>query len=208
MQPELILFAKHPVAGHVKTRLQPVYSPRECAEVAVFLVRATVELVTANWPGEVSLYGAPDASHPLFAELAQQYGLRLAAQGDGDLGARMAAALGEGVARAGAAAIMGCDVPHCPWETIDQANDWLARGHYVIGAAEDGGYYFVGGPTAPASLFEQVGWGTPRALVQTVRQAQQLGIEFEWLPMLRDLDTPEDLRVVARAYEPLKRYVK
>lgn len=207
-QPELILFAKQPLAGQVKTRLQPEYTPQEAAEIAALLVRATVELAVASWPGEICLYGAPDARHPLFEELAREFRLQLAPQGAGDLGARMLAALREGLARRRAAAILGCDVPHCSWTALDQANHWLAQGRNVLGPTEDGGYYFIGLSAPHAGLFEGIDWGTDRVLAQTLERATSLGIEFEWLPRLRDIDTTDDLRRVSQKYPPLRAFVK
>lgn len=207
-QPELIIFAKQPLAGQVKTRLQPEYTPREAAEIAAMLVRATVELAVASWPGEIYLYGAPDAGHPLFEELARKFDLQLAPQGAGDLGARMQAALCAGLARRRAAAILGCDVPHCSGDVLDLANHWLAQGRNVLGPTEDGGYYFIGLGAPHAALFEGIDWGTERVLAQTIEKAEKLGIEFEWLPRLRDIDTARDLRLVAQEYEPLRRFLK
>ena len=63
-QPELILFAKQPLAGQVKTRLQPEYRPEQAADIAAFLIRATVELAVSSWPGQVWLYACPDPDQP------------------------------------------------------------------------------------------------------------------------------------------------
>lgn len=207
-QPELIIFAKQPLAGQVKTRLLPDYTPQEAADIAALLVRATVALAVANWPGEIYLYGAPDAGHPLFEELARDFDLQLAPQDTGDLGARMQAALREGLARRRAAAILGCDVPHCPGDVLDLANHWLAQGRNVLGPTEDGGYYFIGLNAPHAELFQNIDWGTDRVLAQTLERAKSLGVEFEWLPRLRDIDTAADLRRAAHAYEPLRRFLK
>lgn len=206
-QPELIIFAKQPLAGQVKTRLLPDYTPQEAADIAALLVRATVALAVASWPGEIYLYGAPDAGHPLFEELAREFDLQLAPQGTGDLGARMQVALCEGLARRRAAAILGCDVPHCPGDVLDLANHWLAQGRNVLGPTEDGGYYFIGLGAPHTALFEGIDWGTERVLAQTIEKAEKLGIEFEWLPRLRDIDTARDLRLVAQQYEPLRRFL-
>jgi len=207
-QPELIVFAKQPLAGQVKTRLQPEYTPQEAAEIAALLIRATVELAVASWPGEIYLYGAPDARHPLFEKLAREFDLQLAPQGAGDLGARMLAALREGLVRRRTAAILGCDVPHCSWDILDQANHWLAQGRNVLGPTEDGGYYFIGLGAPHVALFEGIDWGTERVLTQTLARAKQLGIEFEWLPRLRDIDTADDLWLISRKYAPLRAFVK
>lgn len=206
-QPDLILFAKQPLPGQVKTRLQPQYSPEQAAEIAAFLIRATVELAVSAWPGDVYLYAAPDPEHPLFHELAEEFHIHLAAQADGDLGNRMLSALREGIERQGCAAVMGCDVPHCPWDVIDQANDWLASGRNVMGPTLDGGYYFIGMHQAHPELFEGIEWGGSQVTESTLARAGQAGIEFEMLAKLRDLDTPEDLWLVGRTFAPIQHFV-
>ena len=203
--PNLILFAKQPIPGEVKTRLQRDYTGEQAAEIAAFLVFRTVELAVSSWPSEVYLYGAPDANHPLFRELATDYRVHLATQAGGDLGDRMMRALREGVARSGAAGIMGCDVPQCRWEIIERAHEQLAKGHNVIGPTVDGGYYFIGMQAAPRVLFEKIDWGGPNVAKVTLERAQRLGMYFEQLPELRDIDTVEDLWIVAQEYEPLRR---
>jgi hypothetical protein len=206
-QPELILFARQPIAGQVKTRLQPEYSPERAAEIAAFLIRATVELAVSAWPGDVALHAWPDVDHPLFQELAREFHIRLAPQIGRDLGARMLSALREGVERNGCAAIMGCDVPHCGWDVLDQANDWLARGKNVLGPTEDGGYYFIGLQEAWSELFTDMPWGSNKVLEITLARAEKLGMEFDLLKRLRDIDTADDLWLVAQKYEPLKQFL-
>jgi hypothetical protein len=206
-QPELILFAKQPLPGEVKTRLLPDYSPERAAEIAAFLIRATVELAVSAWPGDVALHVWPDVDHPLFQELAREFHIRLAPQAGGDLGARMLSALRAGVERNGCAAVMGCDVPHCAWNVLDQANGWLARGKNVLGPTEDGGYYFIGLQEARPELFENMPWGGKQLLSMTLARAEALGMEFDLLAQLRDIDTARDLWLIAQKYEPLKQFL-
>jgi hypothetical protein len=206
-QPELILFAKQPIAGQVKTRLQPDYSPERAAEIAAFMIRATVELAVSAWPGDVALHTWPDIDHPLFQELAREFHIRLAPQAGGDLGARMLSALREGAERHGCAAVMGCDVPHCGWDVLDQANDWLARGKNVLGPTEDGGYYFIGLQEERPELFENMPWGSNQVLAMTLARAEESGVEFDLLAKLRDIDTARDLWLIAQKYEPLKQFL-
>src|SRR5881394_39202 len=131
-----MLFAKQPVAGLVKTRLQPQYTPKQAAEIGAFLIAQTVELAATNWPGAIYLACAPDVEHPLFRDLAGRFDIALTTQGEGDLGARMQRAIVYGIERHGAAAVLGCDVPHCDWEILDDANTALARGRAVLGPTE------------------------------------------------------------------------
>jgi rSAM/selenodomain-associated transferase 1 len=206
-QPELILFARQPIAGQVKTRLQPEYSPERAAEIAAFMIRATVELAVSVWPGDVAMYVSPNPDHSLFHDLARKFHIRLTPQNDGDLGAKMLSALRDGVERNGCAALMGCDVPHCGWDVLDQANDWLARGKNVLGPTEDGGYYFIGLQEAWPELFENIPWGSKHVLPMTHTRADELGMEFELLAKLRDIDTARDLWLIAQKYEPLKQFL-
>ncbi|MHB8622552.1 MAG: TIGR04282 family arsenosugar biosynthesis glycosyltransferase [Sulfuricaulis sp.] len=206
-QPELIIFARKPIAGEVKTRLQPDYSPEQAAEIAGFLIRATINLAVSAWPGDIALYTWPDIDHILFYEIARTTPIHLAPQAQGDLGAKMLSALRDGIKHRKSAAILGCDVPHCSWDIIDQANDWLARGRNVIGPTEDGGYYFIGLQEARPELFEDMPWGSNKVLELTLARAEELKIEFDLLTKLRDIDTADDLWLIAQKYEPLKRFL-
>jgi len=206
-QPRLIIFAKQPVPGQVKTRLQPDYNPEQAAEIAAFMIRATVELAVSAWPGDVMLCAWPGIDHPLFRKLARDFRITLAPQSGSDLGARMLSAFREGAARGGGTAIMGCDVPHCGWDVIDQANGWLARGKDVLGPTEDGGYYFIGLQAAYPELFAEMPWGSNQVLPVTLARAERLKLEFNMLPELRDIDTARDLWLVAQRFEPLKRFL-
>ena len=206
-QPELILFAKQPIPGQIKTRLQPQYTPEKAAEIGAFMIRATVELAVSAWPGKVTLSAWPGTDHLLFRQLAREFNIQLGSQVDGDLGAKMLDALGAGIERGGSAAVMGCDVPHCGWDVIDQANGWLARGRNVIGPTDDGGYYFIGLQRVYPELFSGMPWGSERVLEMTLARAEKLHIEFDRLAKLRDIDTADDLWLVAQKYEPLKRFL-
>lgn len=203
-RPDLFLFAKRPIAGQVKTRLAQVCGAGRAAEIAAVLIRETAALAVANWPGEVYLCAAPDARHPLFEQLAADLHVHLAVQGEGDLGARMFASLRRGIGRRGAAAVMGCDVPHCDAGILEDAYETLARGGSVIGPAMDGGFYFIGLQRAEPALFSGMDWGGNLVLSETQARARAAGIEFHRLASLRDIDTWEDLVCVARHYPVLQ----
>ena len=202
-----MIFAKQPIAGQVKTRLQPEFTAAQAAEIAELLIRETVALAVSNWPDPIYLCGAPDANHPLFQELAERFNVSLLDQGDGDLGRRMQRALAYGIERHGAAAVMGCDVPHCDWDILDDANTALARGRAVLGPSEDGGYYLIGVTDARAELFADIPWGGPQVLDITLDRANQIDIDFTMLPPLRDIDTAADLWLVARQHPRLRRFL-
>ena len=206
-KPDMILFAKQPLAGQVKTRLAQVCGAERAAEIAGVLIRRTVALVADSWPGEVYLYGAPDARHPLFEQLAAELHVHLASQGAGDLGARMLRSMCQGIERRGAAAIMGCDVPQCSATALEDAYETLARGGNVIGPSRDGGYYFIGLQRPEPALFTGMDWGSDGVLNQTQARARAAGIEFHTLPPLCDIDTWDDLVSAARLDPSLRSLV-
>ncbi|NOZ09556.1 MAG: glycosyltransferase [Gammaproteobacteria bacterium] len=207
MYPDLLLFAKRPIAGQVKTRLQPECSPQQAAHIASYLMRATCELAVEYWPGDVYLYTWPNSNHPLFRELANQFPVTLAVQSDGDLGAKMNAALEEGIGRSGGAVIMGCDVPHCPGETLVRASKYLCAGQEILGPSNDGGYYLIGLRKNSRFLFADMDWGSSEIATKTLYRAKQEDRHLNLLPRLRDIDTWEDLVLVAEHYTPLKQFM-
>jgi uncharacterized protein len=115
-------------------------------------------------------------------------------QGQGDLGARMAAAFqnsfDSGIDKV---AIIGTDCPDLKAEIMSKAFDELDRSDLVLGPAQDGGYYLIGLRRSLPELFEGINWGTDEVLAQTRTITQNLGLNIAELPTLTDIDRPEDL---------------
>lgn len=192
--PALVLFAKSPVPGKVKTRLQPELNADQAAQVAAQLIEQSVHLAVKAWPGPVWLYTWPNTDHALFRTLSERTRIRLGLQSTGDLGKKMTNAIGKFTAKKTAAAVMGCDVPHCPLVTLKLAADLLEQGRYVIGPSTDGGYYFIGLQQCRPELFAGIEWGSGNVLEATLAAAKNLNIDFYQLPALRDIDDFEDLK--------------
>ena len=108
--PELVIFACQPGAARATPSFAAHAGVEPAAEFAATVLRATVELVVASWPGEVCLAGEPDARLPLFQALAAEFHVSLIDPAAGERGARMHAALQDGIARHGAGAILAADV--------------------------------------------------------------------------------------------------
>ena len=205
--PELILFAKQPVAGEVKTRLQPQYTPEQAANIAQYFIEASVVNAVNHWAGPVSIYASPDTSHPIFSKLAAQYDLKLYSQKGNDLGLRMYAAMEDGIKRHGAAAVMGCDLPHCPQSVFENAFSLMSNKQAVLGPTRDGGYYFLGLTELHAALFSAIEWGTDKVLADTLSRTASLDIDIVLLPTLQDIDTATDLLEVARIFPGLAQFL-
>lgn len=191
----LMLFAKAPIAGKVKTRLQSHCTAEHAADIAKVLLEESLIQATMHWPGKVYLSVALDSEHPFLQSMCAKYSVELVVQCAGDLGQKMSGAFDE---FGYPAAIMGCDAPHIMAQDLQRAFDLLSAGEAVLGPSEDGGYYFVGLASSKPSLFEGVAWGTNAVLETTLRQAKKMQVNFQMLSPLNDVDEWQDVQSVAK----------
>ena len=198
----LLLFTKPARAGRVKTRLVGDLTAEEAAALhAAFLEDLAARL--APEPFGLTFAWALDAGEPLPEPPFR--GLAAVRQEGEELGERLHTALAAAAEEAPYVAALGSDHPTLPADLVERAFQLLAAGApVVLGPAEDGGYYlialasgrFPGG--IPRRLFEGIDWSTERVLDQTLARCLELGVSPVLLPMAADVDTPEDLRRLAR----------
>ncbi|MCY4244152.1 MAG: TIGR04282 family arsenosugar biosynthesis glycosyltransferase [Gammaproteobacteria bacterium] len=206
--PLLCVFAKAPLAGAVKTRLQKKCGAAVAAQIAAALAEETVRRARCHWPGQVCVYGHGAGHDSFLSQLARRHQAALRPQTGADLGERMADALRRGVAEHGAAAVLGADVPHISEEILRRAHDALQRGDNVIGPATDGGFYFAGiAGRVPPGLFRGLRWGHGEVFADTVHSCAALGLTFTVrLPALCDIDTWDNLTAAAAEVPALRRF--
>lgn len=207
MQPALIVFAKHPVPGKVKTRLARHCGDTVAADIAIVLLTETIKLASNAWPGPRKLYCWPDTESGLFKQLARDYDFELVAQCPGPLGDKMFSALANESKQHGSAAVMGADVPHCPQEVLSQGFELMSDNKSVIGPASDGGYYFLGLQKPDKEIFSDIDWGSEEVFVETIKRADVLGIKFKKLTVLQDIDNWQDLVAASENLPGLKKFV-
>ncbi|MDX1595207.1 MAG: TIGR04282 family arsenosugar biosynthesis glycosyltransferase, partial [Gammaproteobacteria bacterium] len=193
MADRLLVFARAPVAGAVKTRLQPALGAAGAAALHRRLLERTVATACAAGVAPVELWCAPDRSHPAFAELAGRGDVTLRNQPSGDLGRRMHDALHDVLDGAGRAVLVGCDCPALTGDDLRAAFAALDAHDVVLGPAEDGGYVLVGARRVARPLFDGVEWGGPRVLRQTRARLVALGWRWHELRTFWDVDRPADL---------------
>lgn len=191
----LIVFAREPVPGRVKTRLIPALGPEGAARLYRALLHLALE-AAAGVPGvgrELWCVGAPP-DHGVCSGLAERYGLELRHQPAGDLGERMGTALAEALTHSERAVLIGSDCPEYTPAYLTSAFAALDGEDVVLGPAADGGYVLIGLRRPAPALFADMPWGTGLVLKRT--RTALLGLGWPWaeLPTLRDLDEPEDLR--------------
>ena len=195
----ILVFAKAPIPGEVKTRLIPALGAAGAAELHERLVDRTLATAAAAATGPVELCCAPDALHPALAALARAHGATLAGQGPGDLGDRMREAFRRALTGAPAAIVIGCDCPALTPEHLREAAAALAAGHdAVLAPAEDGGYVLIGLTHASDSLFDGIGWGGPTVMAATRERLAALGWRSQELATLWDVDRPADVARIRR----------
>jgi rSAM/selenodomain-associated transferase 1 len=197
----LLIFAKPPVAGVVKTRLSPALPAAEAARVYEACLRDVIALATRE-RGRVEVWHSGGVRAGRFFARAFPHVVRRA-QGRGGLGTRMADAFGRSFADGGERVVlMGSDSPTLPDALLTSAFHELREAGGVIGPTLDGGYYLIGlcravWPEA-AVIFEGMRWSTPEVLAATLERTLQAGLDVRLLPAWYDVDVPADL-VRARA---------
>jgi rSAM/selenodomain-associated transferase 1 len=195
-----MVFAKAPTPGRVKSRLVPALGETAAAELHRQLAERTLFTALAAGLGEVELWCAPGTNDAFFAACARQHGINLRAQGEGNLGIRMARALEHSVEEGCAGVLIGSDCPALTADYLREAAAGLAGGNdAVFGPAEDGGYVLIGLARRPsAQLFDGIDWGTATVMQETRKRLARLNWRWRELPTLWDVDRPEDLVRLAR----------
>jgi rSAM/selenodomain-associated transferase 2/rSAM/selenodomain-associated transferase 1 len=194
--PTLQIFAKEPIAGGVKTRLARTIGAERATSVYMQLAERTLAMAVAaraaGIVGRVELWCAPDAGRPAFAAWRDRYGVELAAQTGGDLGARMHHALDSALARGAPALLIGTDCPVLDLACLARASAALADHDAVFVPAEDGGYVLVG-LARSLDVFSDVAWSTTGVMAATRANLEAQRATWRELPPLWDVDLPQDL---------------
>ncbi|WP_411129969.1 DUF2064 domain-containing protein [Streptomyces sp. x-19] len=194
----LLVIAKEPVPGRVKTRLTPPYSPQEAATLAEAALTDTLYTVlkTPARRRVLVLDGVPGPWLPP--------GFDTVSQGAGGLDERIAAAFGH--CDRGPALLVGMDTPQLTTELFagvgrDGPDAWF-------GAASDGGFWALGfaDPARAAALVRGVPMSTERTGAVQRRRLVEAGLSVIDLPVLRDVDTAADAVAVAACCPPGSRF--
>lgn len=207
----ILIFAKAPQAGRVKTRLVPLLGEQGACDFHAHCLRQAVAARCAARLAPVLLYVTPDVHHPLFSELCERYPVQLRVQHGSDLGERMNNAAIESLAEASAVLLTGTDAPALSDRQLHEALSKLSAGSDVaIQAAEDGGYVMLGLRAAQPALFTDIPWGGDEVARLTRERCHASGLALFELPLGWDIDRPRDLQRLAgmegfEAYQHLPR---
>ena len=197
----LVVFARAPVAGQTKTRLARAVGNNAAAEIAAAMLRDTLDGAQrwANEENEASVAFSPsDAFDDSPHSLRPFWNGRRFAQSEGDIGARMLAAIRFEQARGcERVALIGSDAPDLPASFLRGAFASLHTHDVVFGPAHDGGFTLVGASRAlPGDFFRDVEWSCAATLEQTLDRARTLKFSVHLLEAWRDVDDLADLRAL------------
>jgi uncharacterized protein len=201
----ILIFAKAPVPGQVKTRLSKTYTPEAAAMLHAALTERALETAVSSGV-DVVLFAAPDASHPYFATCGEDFGVAIEEQlRDGDLGERMLDAMDRMLRGHDCVIIIGAD---CPALTTQHFYKVLAafeveQPDVVLMPAEDGGYVLIAAKRTHAAMFADIAWGTDSVLARQRVALQAAGLKWVELETLWDVDRPADLARLAALRPPL-----
>lgn len=195
----IIVFAKAPRPGLAKTRLIPALGADGAATLAVRMLAHALDQAVASGVGAVELCVAPAPGDVAWDGIELPVGIARTAQGEGDLGARMARAA-QRVGEADEVAesckgvlLIGTDCPALDAACLRRAAHALRESDAVIAPTADGGYALLGLRRFDASLFADIAWSTSTVAATTMARLDALGWSCTRLPLLHDIDEPADL---------------
>jgi uncharacterized protein len=192
--PQILVMAKAPVPGRVKTRLCPPCSPGQAARIAAAALADTLDTVTATAAGARIL--AVDGDHPA------PPGWTTLPQRGGPLGDRLAGAFADARVPGTPALLIGMDTPQLTVADHLDAALRLLTGtdgvDAVLGPADDGGWWALGlREPGHAEVLRAVPTSTSSTGRRTLTALRRRGLRVRLLPRLRDVDTAADARTVA-----------
>lgn len=199
MKRALVIFAREPLPGKVKTRLAASIGHQAATDLYTAMLQDVQRMATGLESAQGILFWTEDATLPQTLQTAPQ--LTSYRQTGNDLGERMANAFASVFADGfDACCIIGSDAPDLPPDIVMQAFESLETdmADVVFGPAIDGGYYLIGMRRLWDGVFDRVPWSVPETLDKNLQRAAELGLRSTLLPAWHDIDTVEDLEFFCR----------
>jgi rSAM/selenodomain-associated transferase 1 len=204
MSTSLIIFAKSPIPGKVKTRLTPHITPTEAAE----LYKAFITDIVCNTHKlkceRVTIAYTPSNAEATFHSMCGQSVDYLPQKGY-NLGERMKNAFRHSFDKGSKrTVIIGTDSPTLPSSYIREAFDALKEVPITIGPTFDGGYYLIGLSEQNYTIFDDIDWSTSKVFGQTLARIQTMNKQLYVLPPWYDVDTPDNLEFLRSHIRAMK----
>ena len=189
----IVIFAKAPVPGNVKTRLVPALGEIGAARLAHQMLLATIEEAENAHLSIPELCTTPHPYDPDWKSFLPKAEIRYTDQGEGDLGERLARAAKRMILVGENILLIGTDCPALDRHRLRAAAEALLSHDAVIHPTLDGGYALLGLRRFDSSPFAGIGWSGPDVAADTIARIEALGWSLHVGDTLRDIDEPEDL---------------
>jgi hypothetical protein len=188
----IIVFAKAPALGKVKTRLAKAIGQQKALSVYKKLIGHTFDILQKVPQQKLLAYSGDKKNIELLGNVSAS----LVSQSESEnLGERMYDAMAYGFRQSFASiCLIGSDIYELTPAIIETAFDLLKRHDLVLGPASDGGYYLIGLHRNYIELFTDISWGTDQVLAQTIQRADKLKLSIALLAELNDIDELEDIK--------------
>jgi uncharacterized protein len=189
----ILLFAKAPLPGRVKTRLIPALGAAGAARLARRMLDHVLDQALAAAVGPVELCASPSFDAPDWEGYALPAGVVTSDQGEGDIGARMGRAASRHLHDDSRVLLIGADCPALTATLLRAAASALDRHDAALHPAFDGGYPLLGLRAYHAGLFADMPWSTPMVAARTLARMRALRWRVWVGETLADIDEPADL---------------
>jgi rSAM/selenodomain-associated transferase 1 len=203
---ELIIFARNPIAGRVKTRLIPALGIRGATALYREMLEQTLKTALRLKGVNVSLWCTETGGD--CSTYTDAYDSSLYIQQGNNLGERMHQAIEQQLQTAAHALLIGTDCPGFTTEHLESAFAALQSHDAVLGPSSDGGYVLIGLNQPQHHLFSDIDWSTDKVLEQTRQRLVAHKLSFKELEELHDIDTPDDLKLYPEYHARYSEYLQ
>ena len=198
---QIIIFAREPVYGQVKTRLIPALGAAGATELYTALLDFTLNKIHTYHLAPVCLCITPESRTAFFLKRYPFTELQITTQKGDDLGQRMAHALKQSLSHFSRAILIGTDCPFLNQNDLEQAIAALDNHDMVFSPARDGGYVLVGARCSVPGNFTGIDWGSEQVMRQTRKRLKELKISWQELARQQDIDDENDLKYLQHVHE-------
>lgn len=200
----ILVFAKAPIAGMVKTRLIPDIGENAAAAFYCDMASTVIDRIAKSQLCPADIYCYPDTTHRFFKDKALKNKMELVSQSGNDLGERMLNAINVSSHQSSNIILVGTDCLEYTDEYFELAIKYLECHDVVVGPATDGGFVLIGMKNLVPGIFKDVVWGDEHVMKTTENNLKRLNQSYKLLTPLNDVDTLEDMLSVSDI-EPYKK---
>jgi rSAM/selenodomain-associated transferase 1 len=198
----LVVMAKPPRIGEVKTRLCPPLTPGQASDLHECLLQDTVAKMERCLSAQLWIAFTPEGEEYFRRTFGERK--KLLSQRGRDLGERMHHIFVDlSLLGYRDIVVLGSDIPTMPLSHVEQAFHMLSTDgeEVVLGPANDGGYYLIGLKTPVEEIFRRIPWSNAAVLQSTVQRIKGLGLRLALLPLAYDIDLEGDLKRLWNDFE-------